>query len=303
MTNIYFVMYNFRIRRKHTPKLEENYLTFDEIINEDLNLTFRDIIKDIFLENTFINDNLRVTNQLDFDDENGTYSGLLDLGEYGNLRKVFNREDDGWEDEIDENKIVCDPFLFRFDLPHNLTEGFLVLEKKKSKPFTTTFFNSIEAKIKDDFNNCISVDRVHVIPLEAEPLFNNSDVLEFIFIKNEEDPEAFGDNQVIVSKRKLVWDVKNNNLNLNQVKEENYVNTLKQHMPNFEIFAKTKWQDGKISTVNLEDIYENKMFYLDITEELDWENGNPQYERIKNLAEHYSSTNFYHDERNVFEND
>ena len=88
MTKVYFAMYKFRIRRKHTPKLEENYLSFDEIINEDINLTFRDILIGIFLENTFINDNLRVTDQLDFDDERGIYVGLLDLGEYGNLRKV-----------------------------------------------------------------------------------------------------------------------------------------------------------------------------------------------------------------------
>ena len=107
----------------------------------------------------------------------------------------------------------------------------------------------------------------------------------------------------MVSKEKVVWDIKKNKLSLKQVREESFLNHLKQIKQNHKILAKTKRQDDKISTVNLDDIYENKLFYLDITEKLEWENGNPQYERIKNLAEHYSSTNFNHDERNVFEND
>lgn len=302
MPNVYFAMYKFRIRRKHTAIQENNYLTFDQIINEKVNLNFRNILRNIFVENSFINDNLRVTNQLDFDNDNGSFAGLLDLGEYGNLRKVFNREDENFAYEIDENKIVCDPFLFRFDIPFDSTEGFLILEKKKSRPFTTTFFKTIKSKIKEDYEDCISIDVEHVIPLEAEPLFNGSEVLEFIFVNNEENPDPFGDNQVLVSRRKLVLDVRNNDYRLSQVTEEGFINNLKQHLENHIIFAKTKRPDNKISTVNLEDIYENKMFYLDITEELDWEDGNPQYESIKNLAEHYTLTNFHH-EVNIFENE
>ncbi len=299
MHNIYFAMYNFRIRRKHTKKREGNYLTFDEIINPHVNCNFREILNNIFIENTFINDNLRVTDRLDFENNNESFTGLLDLGEYGNLRKVFNREDEDWTDEIDENKIVCDSFLFRFTLPHGLTEGFIILEKKKSKPFTTSFFSTIKNKIKDDFEDCISIDVEHVIPLEAEPFFKGSDVLEFIFINNEENPNAFADNQITFSKSKLTLDVRNNNLRLHQVTDEGFIHYLKQHMSNPDIFAKIKRPDNKVATVNLEDIYENKMFYLDITDELNWEEENPQYQRIKSLAEKYTQSNFYR-ERNIF---
>jgi hypothetical protein len=99
-----------------------------EVTDTDLYMTSSNT--DISVQ-TFINDNLRVTDRLDFENNNESFTGLLDLGEYGNLRKVFNREDEDWTDEIDENKIVCDPFLFRFTLPHGLTEGFIILEKKK----------------------------------------------------------------------------------------------------------------------------------------------------------------------------
>lgn len=301
MTNVYFAMYKFKIRRKGVRKTEENYLTFDTPLHN--NLTLMDIIREIFVENTFVHDNLRATNQIDFNEELNSLTGLLDLGEYGNLRKVFNRDDEDWEDEIDENKIVCDPFLFRIEMPQDTNEGFITLEKKKSRPFTTTFFKCIKEKIKEDYGDCISIDSVHVIPREAEPLFNNSEVLEFIFIKNQENEEPTGDNQLTFTRSKLILDVRDNDFRLTHVKEEGFINTLKTMIPNSIIHAKINRQDDKQTTVNLEDIYENKMFYLDITEELDWEDGNPEYNRIKQLAEYYTRTNFDYHEIGEFDND
>jgi hypothetical protein len=301
MTNVYFAMYKFKVRRKGTRKTEENYLTFDTPLHN--NLTLMDIIREIFVENTFVHDNLRVTNQIDFDEELNSLTGLLDLGEYGNLRKVFNRDDEDWEDEIDENKIVCDPFLFRIEMPQDTNEGFITLEKKKSRPFTTTFFKCIKEKIKEDYEDCISIDTAHIIPREAEPLFNNSEVLEFIFIKNQENEEQTGDNQLQFRRSKLILDVRNNNFVLTHVREEGFLNTLKTMIPDSIIYAKINRQDDKQTTVNLEDIYENKMFYLDITDELNWEDGNPEYNRIKLLAEYYTRTNFDYHEVGAFDND
>lgn len=301
MLTVYFAMYKFKIRRKGLRKTEENYLTFDTPIHN--NLTLMTILREIFVENTFVHDNLRVTDQIDFDEESNSLTGLLDLGEYGNLRKVFNRDDENWRDEIDENKIVCDPFLFRIEMPLDTNEGFIILEKKKSRPFTTTFFKCIKEKIKNDYGDCISIDTAHVIPREAEPLFNNCEVLEFIFIRNQENEEPTGDNQFPFTKSKLILDISNNNYRLNQVKEEGFLNNLKGIIPGSDVLAKIRRNDNKKTTVNLEDIYENKMFYLDITEELEWENGNPQYERIRRLAEHYTLTNYDYHERGVMDND
>lgn len=300
MTNIYFSMYQFHIRQKYSKKIEENYLNFNKIFkNEDL--TLMDIFHKIYVENRFIHDKLRVTNQLDFNDENNSVSGLLNLGEYGNLRKIFNRNDEEWEDEIDENKIVCEPFFFRFYIPKESNLGFLVLEKKKSKPFTSVFFDSLKLFIKENFDGSLVFDFVPVIPCEVEPLFDNSDVVEFIYIKNEENKENFGDNQVTVSRKKITYDVRKNNLKLKQIREKKFLNNIRQKNSNHTIFANIK-QNNKISIVNLDDIFENKMVYLDITEELDWEDGNPQYECIKNLAEHYTSTNF-NNNGSIFDND
>ena len=301
MTNVYFVMYKFKIRRKGARKTEENYLTFDTPIHN--NLTLMTILREIFVENTFVHDNLRVTDQIHFNEEQNSLTGLLDLGEYGNLRKVFNRDDEEWQDEIDENKIVCDPFLFRIEMPLDTNEGFIILEKKKSRPFTTTFFKCIKEKIKENYGDCLSIDTAHVIPREAEPLFDNCEVLEFIFIRNQENEEPMGDNQFPFTKSKLILDVRNNDFHLNHVQEEGFLTNLQSRLPDSNIFAKLRRNDNKQTTVNLEDIYENKMLYLDITEELEWEDGNPEYNRIRQLAEHYTRTNYDYHEIGAFDND
>lgn len=301
MTNVYFSMYQFHIRRKHSKKIEKNYLNFNKMSEEE-DLTLMDIFHKIYVENRFIHDKLRVTNQVDFNYENDSVSGLLNLGEYGNLRKVFNRDDEEWEDEIDENKIVCEPFFFRFCIPKDTNLGFLILEKKKSKPFTGVFFDSIKLFIKENFDGQFVFDFVPVIPCEAEPLFDNSDVVEFVYIKNEECNQKFDDNQVTVSKEKIIYDVRKNNLKLEQIRKKSFLNSIRKKYANFDVFANIRQPNKKKSIVNLDDIFENKMVYLDISEKLDWEDGNPQYECLKNLAEHYTSTNFNHD-RSIFDND
>lgn len=301
MTNVYFAMYKFKIRRKGARKTEKNYLTFDTQLHN--NLTLMEIIREIFVENTFVHDNLRVTDQIDFNDTLNSITGLLDLGEYGNLRKVFNRDDENWKDEIDENKIVCDPFLFRIEMPLDTDEGFITLEKKKSRPFTTTFFKCIKEKIKDNYGDCISIDTAHVIPRESETLFNDCEILEFIFIRNQENKEPMGDNPFPFTKSKLILDVRNNDFHLNHVKKESFLNYLQSKIPDSNIFAKIRRNDNKQTTVNLEDIYENKILYLDITDKLEWKDGNPEYNSIRHLAEYYTRTNYDYHEIGVFDND
>lgn len=301
MINVYFAMYKFKIRRKGARKIEKNYLAFDTPIHN--NLTMMDIIREIFVENTFVHDNLRATDQIDFNEESNSLTGLLDLGEYGNLRKVFNRDDENWQDEIDENKIVCDPFLFRIEMPLDTNEGFIILEKKKSRPFTTTFFKCIKEKIKENYEDCISIDTAHIIPREAEPLFDNCEILEFIFIRNLENEEPTGDNQLQFTKSKLILDVRNYDFHLNHVQDGGLLNNFRAMLPDSNIFAKLRRNDDKETTVNLEDIYENKVFYLDITEELNWVDGNPEYGRIRQLAEYYTRSNYDYHEIGAFDNE
>ena len=301
---VYFAMYKFNIRYKKKHKLEKNYLKFNDIMHEGETLSLMDIFKEIFPKNKFIYDNLRVTETLDFDEINHFVSGLINLGEYGNVRNIYNKTDGEFKEKVEENDVVCEPFFFMLSIPPESKEGFLILERKKSKPFTRSFFDCLKEKIEKEYGGFITFDFIHVIPKEAEPLFNNSSVVEFIFIESEKSSERFGDSQVNYVKRKIVWDVRTNDFSLEEVKSETFLNSMKSRFHDYGLFAKIKYNKRE-QIVNLDDIYHNKIFYLQL-ENLDWGNDkNPDYNYLKTLARNFTKSNFsyYINQRSVFDND
>lgn len=298
-------MYKFNIRYKNKKRIEKNYLQFDSIKRADENLELIDFLKNIFPKNKFIYDNLRVTETLDINNEEHYISGLINLGEYGNVRNIYNKTNGEFKEKVEENDVVCEPFYFRITIPTDSNEGFLILEKKKSKPFTKSFFDCLKEKIKNDYGDFIRFDFIHVIPHEAEPLFNNSDIVEFIFIENEKNSQKFGDSQINFEKRKIIWDVRNNNIKLEDVKSENFLNDIKTKFKNHLPYAKIKQQSKREIIVNLEDIYENKIFNL-LIENIEWgEDKNPKYDNLNKLAEKYTRSNFsyYINKRSIYDND
>lgn len=301
---IYFAMYKFNIRYKKKHKLEKNYLKFNDIKHDGETLTLMSIFKEIFPKNKFIYDNLRVTETLDFDEVNHFVSGLINLGEYGNVRNIYNKTDGEFKEKVEENDVVCEPFFFMLSIPPESKEGFLILERKKSKPFTRSFFDCLKEKIEKEYGGFITFDFIHVIPKEAEPLFNNSSVVEFIFIESEKSSERFGDSQVNYAKRKIVWDVRTNNFSLEEVKSDTFLNSMKSRFHDYGLFAKINYNKRE-QIVNLNDIYHNKIFYLQL-ENLDWgDDKNPDYDYLKTLARNYTKSNFsyYINQRSVFDND
>ena len=302
-TKIYFAMYQFKIRYKNKKRIEKNYLQFDDIKQNNEIINLIDIFKNILPKNKFIYDNLRVTETLEINETEHYISGLLNLGEYGNERNIYNKTDGEFKEKVEENDVVCEPFFFRITIPPDSKEGFLILEKKKSKPFTKSFFDFLKEKINNEYNDFIRFDFTHIIPNEAEPLFNDSDVIEFIFIKNEESSETFGDSQINFSKRKIVWDIRANNLKLKDVKSEP-LTEIKSKFKTYIPFAKIK-QNKRELIVNLEDIYENKIYYLQL-EDVKWgEDKNPDYSYLNKLAKKYTKSNFSYfiTQRSIFDND
>ena len=304
-TKIYFAMYKFNIRYKNKKRIEKNYMQFDSIKREDENLNLMDFFENIFPKNKFIYDNLRVTETLEINNEEHYISGLINLGEYGNVRNIYNKTDGEFKEKVEENDVVCEPFFFRMTIPPDSNEGFLILEKKKSKPFTRSFFDCLKEKIKKEYNDFIRFDFIHVIPLEAEPLFNNSDVVEFIFVENEKNSQKFGNSQINFEKKKIIWDVRKNKFKLEDVKSENFLTDLKTIFKNYVPYAKVKQESKREMIVNLEDIFENKIFYLQL-ENIKWgDDKNPKYEYLNKLAEKYTKSNFSYciNKRSIFNND
>lgn len=303
--NIYFSMYKFNIRRKKTWKKEENYFLFNNIKCDNNTVSVMDILEDIFVKDTFIYDNLRVTEKIEINHDENFLAGILDLGEYGNVRKIFNKESKIFKTDLIETDEVCEPFFFIFIVPLDSKEGFLILEKKKSKPFVSTFFDSFRERINIKYNELI-FDFSFVVPIESQEILNESNIKEFIFIKNDRNEERFGDLKIEPKSNKIILNVKDNNLKLKLINNDSIIDHIKQKYIEFSEIKLNVEFDNREKILDIDNLFDNQFFYLEISDKIEFNEGNnPDFESILNLSKKYASTNFSYiiEKRSIFDND
>ena len=314
MTNISLAMYKFNIRVKKSRKKEENFLSFDQLNKNSNNYTVYDLLKTILTKNSFINDNLRITDVLEFNSDENYVSGLLYLGEYGNVRKRYDKETEKYKSDISKEDVICEPFFFIFSVPLDSKFGFLILEKKKSKPIISSFFNGLKERIDEKIKNGkipneISFDFIPVVPKEIhKQVLEKGIIKEFIFLDNTENKESYGDKNIISKSKRFTVNIKNSNLQpstVSEIKEDIHemfnipkrFNTLKMKV----IYGK----QNKETTLDLSDLFEGRI-YLDITDEITLGNdNNPEYTSLKEVSIKYIKSNFsyYYENRSVLDND
>lgn len=288
MSKFYLAMYtiNLKINRKILP--------LGKIPVDGKDLSFRDICENIFKEGEFIHDSIKVNKVKEESDDKTFFHCQLELAEYGNERGLYDSEKDIEKDKIKELDKVLEPFFFMFALPSedDCNKGFLVIEKKKSKPIMGHFRKMFNEKLKE-FNNELRIYIEPHNPLELEDIINEGIVSEYTFSIYENDYNKFEDktpSKIKISLPSL------RRVHPTDVDKSKIISRIEKILSHFnrdtKINMKVKHSDNQEVLLDIDNIFNYNTFYLDISEEIETSKNNPTYESMIEVCKKYIKSNF-----------
>ena len=288
MSKFYLAMYtiNLKINRKILP--------LGKIPVDGKDLSFRDICENIFKEGEFIHDSIKVNKVKEESDDKTFFHCQLELAEYGNERGLYDSEKDIEKDKIKELDKVLEPFFFMFALPSedDCNKGFLVIEKKKSKPIMSHFRKMFNEKLKE-FNNELRIYIEPHNPLELEDIINEGIVSEYTFSIYENDYNKFEDktpSKIKISLPSL------RRVHPTDVDKRKIIIRIEKILSHFnrdtKINMKVKHSDNQEVLLDIDNIFNYNTFYLDISEEIETSKNNPTYESMIEVCKKYIKSNF-----------
>lgn len=254
-------------------------------------ISFNEICKIIFQEGEFVSDDLKVCEIKPSSDP--FFHAKVGLAEYGNKRGVHDGENDIEKDPLNELDKVLEPFFFMFCTPSDYDEnGFLVIEKKKSKPIINEFKKMLNNQLRE-FNDNLRIEFLPHNPNELDDVVNDGIVNEYIFTVHENATDNYDDEQLsnikimVPALKKLHPNEVNKNDVLSRVK-----NSLKGINPDNKFKMKIKHSDNQEATLDIDNIFNHNAFYLKINGEIDTKNDNPTYDSMIKVSEKYIKSNF-----------
>lgn len=288
MTKFYLAMYTVEL------KINKKIVPLGKIPVNKGYLSFRDICENIFKEGNFIHDSIKVNKIKEESDDKTFFHCQLELAEYGNERGLYDSEKDIEKDKIKELDKVLEPFFLMFALPskNDYNKGFLVIEKKKSKPIMSHFREMFNEKLKE-FNNELRIFIRPHNPLELEDIINEGIVSEYSFSIYENDYNKFEDKnsaQIKISLPSL------RRVHPTDVDKSKIISRIEKFLSYFnrdtKINMKVKHSDNQEVLLDIEDIFNYRTFYLDISEEIETSKNNPTYESMIEVCKKYIKSNF-----------
>lgn len=294
MTNFYLAMYNFKIKINKGSYLELNKIPVEKEYRKTENskyLTFRDICEIIFEENKFLSEDLKVCAVKK--SEEPFFHAQLGLAEYGNKRGLHDAKNDVSLPPLESTDKVLEPFFFMFCTPfeNNNINGFLVIEKKKSKPIIDRFNKMIVDKLKE-INPQLRMIPIPHNPKELEDVVTDGVVKEYVFTIYENESDEFNEktltkikvNAPVIEKISPI-EVDKNKVFDKFKKVINFLNDTKFQM-------KVSHSDNQEVTLDIDDMINHKVFHLKINDEISTVNDNPTYESMIKVGEKYTESNF-----------
>ena len=294
MTNIYLAMYNFKIKINRGNDLELDKIPVDEKYrknNMSEYVTFKDICNYIFNEGNFISETLKVCEVKPSNDP--FFHAKLGLAEYGNKRGVYDGKNEIEKAPLDEFDKVLEPYFFMFCTPYgnNNEDGFFVIEIKKSKPIIKEFKKMLENHLRE-FNDELRVNFKQHIPNELKDVINEGIVNEYLFTIYENEKDKFDGKKL--STFKISMNVLEK-IHPNEV-DKNIIEKLKNKFSDFICDDKFKMKvdyNGQCTTLDINDMFNPKVFYLKIKDEdITKIKNNPTYDSMEKVSKKYIKSNF-----------
>lgn len=182
--------------------------------------------------------------------------------------------------------------MFALPSKNDYNKGFLVIEKKKSKPIMSHFREMFNEKLKE-FNNELRIFIRPHNPLELEDIINEGIVSEYSFSIYENDYNKFEDKnsaQIKISLPSL------RRVHPTDVDKSKIISRIEKFLSYFnrdtKINMKVKHSDNQEVLLDIEDIFNYRTFYLDISEEIETSKNNPTYESMIEVCKKYIKSNF-----------
>lgn len=105
-----------------------------DIRGEPKELDIVAILNDIFAAGKYyiFEEKYKGVKIIEWHENNRIISGIIDAGNYGNKRRIMDKETEKDEDPLEKSKIVFDPYYFLFKFPTDSKIGCLIVETKGS---------------------------------------------------------------------------------------------------------------------------------------------------------------------------
>lgn len=296
MTLFYLAMYNFKIEiNKNYVKLNEIPVNKEYRVNDSKHISFKDICNIIFNENKdkFISESLKVCEIKPSEDP--YFSCKIGLAEYGNKRGVWDSEEDTEREPLEASDKVLEPFFFMFCTPYenNNEDGFFVIERKKSKPIIQKFKKMLKDKLKE-INDNLRIEFTPHVPNELSIIVNEGIISEYIFTiyENEEDKIK---REKLSTMKMTIREIEKKHPN--NVDKQGLLDKVKQFFKNPHCIdnsfkMKVKHSDNQCATLDIDDMFNHKAFYLNITEDITTVHDNPTYDSMEETSKKYIKSNF-----------
>lgn len=308
--SISLAMYGINIQFNDSK--DDEYFKLDELPKYNFShdsFDFLDIMRDILSEyyendkclmNKRIEDNGKSIYLSEFhelqDFDNRGFYGIVEFGNHGNKRKVhdvneiINKSDENF---INEDEGVFNPYYFLIVIPKNINQGFLILEQKRGIGIKTMFKSIFLDEGLKKFSDYIyyKIDLPRIFPKELkENFYKNGELVSFKLIKNQIPEDIVDDLKTEVKTIETEFKLDGSNIT-----PEEFLNMRKNNLLSFhfdydsiKVTAKYKNKPKTFLLTNPDTIVP----YINITDELEWEDGNPKLDSIHNVALEHLSNNY-----------
>lgn len=286
-------------------KSSNSYVKIDKFGKKDKTDTGSDIFKILneYLSQLVITSSLnrsekKILHVHKINSDARTLNGIIETGEFGYESNLYNVNNETISHKRQTNEAELLPFYFLIEIPNNVDEGIVILQRFKQFGIRTTILKDFT----DFFNNIYPDFRIELNPLVPEKLIdqllNKGRITKIRFIRfglhaditdvydTQDHKEDIGYTELVVSAKR------NKNISISGriqefLKGEKELNSLIE-LRNFEYDNIKLGIDFKKNhrTIDLSNLHKLRAYY-DITDDVTvGDNGHPSFDSIDYLAKH-----------------
>ena len=183
--------------------------------------------------------------------------------------------------------MFCTPY------ENNNEDGFFVIERKKSKPIIQKFKKMLKDKLKE-INDNLRIEFTPHVPNELSIIVNEGIISEYIFTIYENEEDKFKHEKLSTMKMTIREIEKKHP---NNVDKQGLLDKVKQFIKDprridNSFKMKVKHSDNQCATLDIDNMFNHKAFYLNITEDITTVHDNPTYDSMEETSKKYIKSNF-----------